>query len=235
VAAFNEQYLREYLQLVQSRADDLTDPSAVQRTISAQQAFAQKWKQQDFIKISRESLQLARMWGLNGYDENLCESVETQYAQRIERHAQTLTQKYSGAPKLLEEAMDYYRALGSDNKNVDAQLASVRAQALKLGDDANSKQRYTLAAEYYEAAGDSAKAQAVRTKQQQLGMQEMQPSIDAARRQAEEIQKQFGDPAKPQTMREQAEAARKSIQQQQAASKQANKKGAAELEKELGL
>jgi hypothetical protein len=234
-AAFNEQYLREYVQLIQSRADDLTDPAALQRTISAQQAFAQKWKQQEYMKSSREALQLMRMWGLNGGNEALQRSALAQVAQRAEQHAQTLLQKYSGAPQSFEDAENFIHFLDLEPAKEQARIATLRTQAIKLGDEANAKQRYTLAADYYQVAGDSAKAQATRTKQNQLAMQKMQPSIDAAKRQAEELQKQFSDPAKVQAMSEQAEAARKSLQQQQAASKQGNKKSAAELEKELGL
>jgi hypothetical protein len=236
IAAFKEQYLRDYVQLIQTRADDPTDASAVQRTISSHQAFAQKWQEQDPMKDSRKALELMRDWGRNnGGNEALQKLMETQVKQRAEQHAQLLPQKYSGAPKLLEDASDFIHLLDLERAKEEARVTAVRAQAMKLGDDANAKQRYTLAADYYQVAGDSAKAQATRTKQNQLAMQKMQPSIDAAKRQAEELQKQFSDPAKVQAMREQAEAARRSLQQQQAASKQANKKSAAELEKELGL
>ncbi len=69
----------------------------------------------------------------------------------------------------------------------------------------------------------------------------MQPSIDQARKQAEEIQKQFSDPAKVEEMKRQAAAAAKAIQEQKdspatkAARKEANRKSAEDLEKELGL
>ena len=63
----------------------------------------------------------------------------------------------------------------------------------------------------------------------------MQPSIDQARKHAEEMAKEYSDPAKVEAMRKQAEAARKQMQDQQAASKANNKKAADDLEKELGL
>jgi hypothetical protein len=219
LAAFDEQYVRDYVQLIQARADDLTDAAAIQRTISAQQAFVQKWQQQDPLKSSREELRTMRSWGLNSGDEQLAKQAEAVFAQRTEQHAQVLAQKYSSAPKMLEEAMSFVSMQDGQPAKHEARLASLKAQALRLGDDALAKKRYTLAAEYYDAAGDSAKAQAVRDKQSQLAMQKMQPSIDEAQRQAAELQRQFSDPATIQALREQAEAARKNLQQQQAASK----------------
>ena len=234
-AAFNENYLREYVQLIQARPDDPTDGAALQRTASAQQSFARKWQQQDPVKSSRAALQSMRMWGLNGGDERLAKQAEAAYVQRADQHAQLLVQKYSGAPKLLEDAMDFITMQSLEQAKTDARVASIKAHAMKLADEANASKRYLLATEYYDVAGETAKAQATREKQSQLARQKMQPSIDQLPRQAAELQKQYGDPAKVQAMREQAEAARKNIQQQQAASKAANKKGADDLEKQLGL
>jgi hypothetical protein len=233
--AFNEQYLRDYVAFIQARADDTTDAAALQRTISAQQAFVQKWQDQDLVKTSREEIQRLRMWGLNSQDEQYAKTVATKVSQLVEIRATSLRTKFYGAPKLLEDAKSYYHLLGSENSKLDGQLAAIRSQAAKLGDEANGKKRYTLAAEYYEAAGDEVKAQAVRDRQQQLAMQKMQPAIDQARKQAEAIQKQYSDPAKVEEMKKQAEAARKAIQADQASSKAKNKKSAEDLEKELGL
>ena len=66
-------------------------------------------------------------------------------------------------------------------------------------------------------------------------MAAMQPSIDEMKRQAEQLRAQYSDPAKVKAMQEQARAMQATIKQEQAAAKQANKKSAAELEKELGL
>ena len=234
-AAFNEAYLREYVQLIQSRADDVTDAAAVQRMASAHQAFAQKWQQDDPLKSSRDALQAMRMWGLNGGDERLAKQAEAAFTQRADQHAQLLAQKYSGAPKLLDDAMTFITMQSLEQSKTDARIRAIRAQATKLGDDASAKKRYVLAAEYYDVADERTKAEAARQKQSEVAMQKMQPQIDAAQRQAAEMQKELSDPAKVQAMREQAEAARKAMQQQQASSKAANKKAAADLEKELGL
>jgi hypothetical protein len=118
---------------------------------------------------------------------------------------------------------------------VEPKLSAVRAQALKLADEANAKSRYTLAAAYYDVADARDKAEAVREHGRQVAMQKAQPSIDQMRKQAEAIQQQFSDPAKVAEMKKQAEAARKALQEQQAGAKANNKKAAADLEKELGL
>ena len=237
VVAFNEQYLRDVVQTTQARADDMTDSAALQRTMTSQQALAQKWQQKDLMKQSRQELELMRQWGSIANDAAFEKSADAQVTQRIEQHVQLLTQKYSGAPQLLDDAMDFVRILHLDPVKEEPRIAGLKSQASKLGDDADAKQRYTLAVDYYQVAGNDAKSDAVRAKRDQLAMQKMQPGIDAAKRQAEEMQKQFGDPAKVQAMRDQAEAARKSLQQrqQQGATKQANRKSAEELEKELGL
>lgn len=240
-AAFNEEYLREYVQVVQSTPSDTTDAAAMQRALAAHQALAQKWKGEDPIKASREALGRLRFWGIRARDPEFAKTVLARTSQLVEQRASTLRQKYSGAPKLLEHAMDYYHVLGTEDSKARAEIAATKAQALKLGDEANAKQRLALAADYYSAAGQSEKAQAARDRQQQLAMQKMQPAIDQARKQQEELAKQFGDPAKVEEMRKQAAAAAKAMQEHQgsaaaqAARKEANRKSADDLEKELGL
>jgi hypothetical protein len=239
--AFNEEYLREYVQASQSRPNDPTDAAGMQRSVGIHQAFAQKWKGEDLLKTSRETLSNLRFWGIKSRDPQYAKTVLTRVSQLVEQRASTLRQKYSAAPKLLEDAIDYYHVLGSEDSKARAEIVATRAQALKLGDEANAKQRLGLAAEYYSAADQREKAQAARDRNQQLAMQKMQPQIDAARKQQEEMQKQFGDPAKVEEMRKQAAAAAKAIQEQQdtpaqkAARKEANRKSAEDLEKELGL
>lgn len=233
--AWNEQYLREYVQLIQSRPDDVLDSSAMQRFGASQQAFAQKWRDADPLKTSRRALDSMKMWGMTGSDDKHHQATQARFEQLVEQRATSLRTKFYGAPKLLEDAMDYYRARNSDEAQLNGELRAIRSQALQLADQANDKQRYLLASEYYNVAGDSAKAEAARTRQQQLAMQKMQPAMDEARKQAEELQKQFGDPAQVAAMRQQAEAARKSLQQQQQQAQKRNKQSADELEKELGL
>jgi hypothetical protein len=234
-AAFNEQYLREYVQVAQSAPDDQTDAAAVQRYIGAHQAFAQKWKNEDLMKVSRDTLNNLQYWGYNSQDPQYANTVATQVARLVEIRATSLRTKFYAAPKLLEDAQDYYRVLGSENTKLKGQLAAVRSQASQLGDEANAKQRYALAVAYYKAADEDAKAKAVEERQRALAMQKMQPSIDQARKQAEAIQKEYSDPAKVAAMKQQAEAARQAMQADQAASKAKNKKAADDLEKELGL
>ncbi len=145
-------------------------------------------------------------------DAQYSKTVATRIAQLVEMRATSLRTKFHGAPKLLDAAMDYYRVLGSENTKLEGQLAAIRAQALKLGDEASAKSRLMLASSYYEVAGASDKAQAARDRSQQASMQAMQPQIDAARQQAEAMAAQYGDPAKVEEMKRQAEAMRKALE-----------------------
>lgn len=185
-AAFNEAYLREYVQLIQSRADDVTDAAGIQRIVSANQAFAQKWQQDDPMKGSRAELQQMRMWGLNSGDERLARQAEAVFTQRADQHAQRLVQKYSGAPQLLDDAMAFITMQSLEQSRTDARVAAIKAQAAKLADEASAQKRFALAAEYYDVAGESAKAEAARQKQNQRAMQKMQPQIDASQKRAAE-------------------------------------------------
>jgi hypothetical protein len=240
-AAFNEQFLREYVQTVQSMPNDPTDAAAMQRSLAVHQTFAQKWKGEDLVKTSRDTLRDLRFWGIKSRDPQFAKTVLTRTSQLVEQRASVLRQKYNAAPKLLEDAIDYYHVLGTEDAKARSAIVATRGEALKLGDEANAKQRLALAAEYYEAADQREKAQAARDRNHQLMAQKMQPSMDQARKQAEEMQKQFGDPAKVEEMKKQAAAAAKAMQEQQgspaaqAARKEANRKSADDLEKELGL
>lgn len=235
-AAFNEEYLREYVQLIQSQPDDTGDFAALQRTGDAQTAFAKKWPNQDPMKTSRDALQDMRMWGMNGNDDELRKSMNTRVTSLVEQRATLLRDKFFNAPRLLGDAMEFYRVLGSE-AGVGSKIAAIRSQAKQLAADADAKQRYGLAAEYYGVAGDSPAANAARQKQQQYAMQRMQPSIDAAQKQAEELQKQFSDPKAVEAMRKQALEAQAAIQAQRKQQQKNGdkKKSAEELEKELGM
>lgn len=236
-ASFNEEFLRDFVQAAQAQPDDPTDASQLQRMISSQQAFNQKWKGVEFVKNSRDALDTLRMWGYTVRDPKLSASIAAKVVQLSEQRATTLRQKYFGAPDLLNEAMSYYRIPGADeNPKVEQQIAGVKAQALKLGDEANAKNRYTLAAAYYDVADARSKAEAVRERGKQAAMRKMQPSIDEMQKQADALAKEYSDPAKVAEMQRQAQAASKAIQaQQQSGAKANNKKAAADLEKELGL
>jgi len=234
-ANFNEDFLRDYVQIAQSRPDDATDAAALQRMISAQQAFLNKWKRDDFLKTSRDALDTLRTWANVVEDKALSANVSAKVALISEQHATTLRQKYFGSPQLLSDAMDYYRLPVSDNSLVENKLGAVRAQAMKLGDEANAKNRYELAGAYYQVADADDKADAVRERGRQVAMKKMQPSIDQMRKQADAMAKEYSDPAKIAEMQKQAQAAQKAAQAQQAGAKAANQKGAADLEKELGL
>jgi len=207
---FSEQYLREYVQLIESQPEPSTNMGAVQSAVEAHQAFARKWPEQtgeDAFRASRDALTALRRWAGVTRDADLSRSAERAFVERIEAHVALLTQRYSGAPKLLEAAMDYARM-----RTDEVQVAKIKSQAAKLGDQAGSKGRYQLAADFYSVADRSDQAQAMRDRQRQVAMQNMQPSIEAVRRQAEQLRGQF-DPAAVKAMQAQAEAMRRSLQQ----------------------
>jgi hypothetical protein len=232
--AFNEAQLREYVELIQSRPENVLDSEALARWTTAQQAYARKWNDADPTKASRDALFALRMWGLNGNDDDLRASVEKRWALLIEQRATTLRTAFHRAPQLLEDAMEYYRLLGDDHPDLDGKLAAIRSQAHDLAEQAQAQQRYTLAADYYGVAGEDTKAEAARALLQQSEMRELQPSIDEARRQADALAERFGDPAQVDAMRQQAEAARRNLAQQ-APSVESRRKSAEDLERELGL
>jgi hypothetical protein len=65
-------------------------------------------------------------------------------------------------------------------------------------------------------------------------MAKLQPQMDAARRNAEALAKQFGDPAAVEAMRQQAEAAKAALARQKEQGRK-NQAGNDALAKELGL
>ncbi|MFL6575789.1 MAG: hypothetical protein ACJ8MR_04190 [Povalibacter sp.] len=239
VSLFNEDFLRAYVQRIQARPDDATDMAAVQAYASAQQAFAQKWSKfttEAPLKGSLRALELVQTWATATNDRTLGEKIEAQRNQRLQQRATTLVKNYSGAPDLLEAAIDYQMAVRSENDaGKQTQVAAIKTQAGQLGDAANAKQRYELAVEYYDLADQDAKAQATRDTQQKLAMAKMQPQMDQAQKYADQLKKEYSDPAKVQAMREQALAMQKSLQEQQKANAKTNAKKADDLEKELGL
>jgi hypothetical protein len=236
--AYNEQYLADYVKLIRNMPIDPIDMAATQRAAAAQNEFVQKWHGRELVEESHDSLEMMRRWADVTDDAALQKSTLALAAQRADQHAQILVQKYSGAPALLDKAIAFVPLTGADEGKANARIASIKAQAVKLGDDANARSSYLLAIQYYKVGGDEAKADATEAKASQLMKQKLQPTLDKAQAQAEELKKQFSDPAKVQAMREQAEAAKKAIQQQQAQSatqSASRKKSTDDLEKELGL
>lgn len=237
--AFNEEYLRGVVQRIATRPEDPTDFAATQAWANAQQPFVQKWSKfpgGDPLKASRDSLGLARTWAHAAADQAEGDKLLAQRNQRIEQRVATLTKSYAGAPELLAAAIDYQGDfLTEDPTAKEKRMDTIRMQAGQLGDTANGKQRYALAADYYSVAGQDEKAQAARDAMQKLAMAKMQPQIDQAQQQAERIKQEYSDPAKVQAMKDQALAMQKRLQEQQKANAKTNAKKADDLESELGL
>lgn len=233
-AAFNEQYLREYVELIQTRPEDTTDQAAVQRYGAQLQAFHQRWPN-DPLAASRAALDLAHAWSAATNNRSLADKLAAKRRERLEQRVLTLTRSFQRAPEFLDAAIDYQMSVPIEDDAKQARVTSIRNQAAQLGDKAMSQQRLGLAAEYYGVARLDAKAERAREQQREAAMAKMQPSIDAMRKQAEELQKAFSDPQKVQEMQAQARAAQQAMQARQQANAKNNAKQADELEKELGL
>jgi hypothetical protein len=232
-AAFDEKYLQALVNLAKTMPEDPTDAAAVARAQQAAVDAARRWPN-DPLKTSRSLLQLARDWSVR-MPEPEHASLEAQTRARLEQRAATLTTAYSGAPKALEAAIDYHgMATFGDPAQFEPRAAKVKAQAMQLGGAAERANRFGLASEYYDVAGESDRADAARDKQRRLAMAKMQPQIDAAQRQAEAIAKRFGDPAQVEAMKRQAEAAKAAMEQQKAQGKKSQANNDA-FARELGM
>jgi hypothetical protein len=256
-AAFNdsEEYLRERVAVIQARPEDGADFQASYAWSQQRLApFAQKWPDNP-LKKSRDELDRLAAW--SSLDEgiyvattgNLLTDVALmKRAQaRAEERAAALEQRYSGAPKSLEDAIAYYEFAYSRLPNAtdeqdrlrtaqgDARIRQVKAQSMKLGDAANAQGRLVLAHDYYEAAGDSAKAMAAQAKYDQLARQKLQPAIDEATKQGQALAAGFGSPAQIEAMKKQAQEAARAMKAQPPPNKTDRAKKADDLSKELGL
>jgi hypothetical protein len=232
--AFNEQNLRDYVELVQLQPDDPMDQVAMQRFLTSQQSFHQRWPN-DLLKESREALSLAHAWSSATSDRALGDKIAARRRERLEQRVVTITRAFHRAPKLLDAAIDYQMSMHIEESVKQSRAASIRSQAASLGDQAISQKRFGLATEYYRVARLDNKADAAQEQQRQIAMAKMQPSIDQMRKQAEQMQKDFSDPAKVKAMQEQAREMQKAMQAQQQANAKTRAKNADDLENELGL
>lgn len=232
-SAFDERYLQQLVASAQQLPNDPTDSAALARLQAQQAELTRRWPQ-DPLKASRDLLQLARDWA-NRLPEAESTALEVQTRARYEQRADTLASKYAAAPRALEEAMDYHRAATFGERTVlDPRLGKLRKQAAQLGAAAEQAGKLELAAQYYDVAEEDARAAAAREKQRALAMAKLQPQMDAARRDAEALAKQFGDPAALEAMRQQAEAAKAALARQKEQGRK-NQAGNDALAKELGL
>ena len=230
-ALFSDAYVRDYEAMMRERHALPADMSSYTKLQASQQSFNTKWPD-DRIKQSRDTLATARDWVHRWLPADAASKAAAQKIQaRAVQRGDLLAQKFSGAPEVLESAMQYYRFA-----QLDPKVAAVKTQAGQLGAKAEAQGALRLAAKYYDAAGDDKRAQSADARAQAQAQAAMQPTIDAMQKQAAEMQKAYSDPAKVEEMkrraREQQEQLRK---QQQSGAAEKNKKSAEELEKELGM
>ena len=178
-----------------------------------------------------------------GYGSACAIRASTQVFERFSR----LTTVYSGAPALLKAAKGYHDVgltigwgtFNSSGKLEQAQsdtqraVDQIKAQAVRLGDEADARGRFTLAMAYYDAAENEAKLLASQKRLEQVAMKQLQPDIDALSK----VAANMSDPATIAAMKKQAEAARSAAaaMQKQKPTAKDSAKSASDLEKELGL
>jgi hypothetical protein len=191
----NDEYLSDYVRVVQARPDDPTDAAALQAAASLQRLFVQKWPG-DQLKESHAAIDLARSWAAVVNDETQRVTFEAQYRQRIEQRVALLTKSFSGAPALLETATDYLQSSSFEDKDRAGRIVAVRTLAARLGDAAIAKQRFSLAADYYDVAGQDRKADAARERMQQLAMNKVAQQQLAAKqlnaKKTDDLSKELG-------------------------------------------
>jgi hypothetical protein len=230
-AAFDANYLKERVALARSLPETV-DMAAQMAAAERERAFLQKWPDEP-LKKSLGELAILRQWQRVEPNPAVQTSIDAQLLKRAEERAATLVASYSGAPEFLEAAKDYALAV-QHLKPAEPRIASIKATANKLGDEAEGKSQFALAASYFRVADERDKTEAVQKRQGQLAMQKMQPDIDAAKRTAEAMRAQYGDPAKVEAMRKQAQAMQAAMQAQRPSAERA-KQDAGDLQKELGL
>lgn len=234
-AAFQDAYLQKRVALVHSRPEDPLDVAGQQQYLARARALAAQFPQ-DPLGKSRDSLELVQSWASKSANAGEPEAFARRVQERAQIRVTALTQKYAADPQLLEAATDYVSYLPGDSSARDARVVAIKAQAEKLGDAAAGKQQLMLAAEYYGVAGADAKAQRANEQLQALAQSRMQPSMDAARKNAEAMAAQFADPAKRAELQRQAQEMQRQMQES-AASKQtpAAKQSQDDLAKQLGM
>lgn len=224
--AFDEQYLKDSVQRIQSRPEATADMSAY--TVSQQReiAFAQKWPT-DLLKTGASELTLVHEYAYITHDENLRAALLKQRSQRFAQRAQTLAQNYSGAPELLTTAIDFQVSAteGETEAMRATRIDPIKKLALQLGDGAAAKQRYLLAADYYKAADERAKADAAKEQHRLLDMQHTKPDMAAMTQQAEAMKKSMSNPETIRALKAQAEAMRKLLQADPAAARRVSADG----------
>jgi hypothetical protein len=234
--AFDEAYLSEHVRIAQATPDDPTDFAATQRLNDRYKALFAKWPN-DLMGEAIRAIELVQRWSAVAVDPTQSAVIDGRRAKRIEERVSILTQRYSGAPKLLELAIDYAKRL-PDSSAAEARVRAVKAQAVKLGEAAEKAQRLPLAAEYYSIGEARDRQQAVSAKLQARMQAKLAPQIEKAKRNAEALQRDLSDPARVEEMRRQAEAAQRAIAQSRTDAQknsEARKKTTDDLEKDLGL
>jgi hypothetical protein len=231
--AFDEAWYAKYLQMLAAQPENPGDVVAAQEYSGRLRALY-AGRDTDPLEQPVRVLSQLQQWEFQVVDEDIARKLARQRQERVEARVALLTQKYAGAPKLLELAINYLDYFG-DDAGREARAQKVRRQAEGLGDAAMKAGRLQLATEYFGVAQAEAKQEAARERLQAQAMQQAQPGIEDMKRMAEAIRAQTADPAKMAELQRQAQELQRQLEaarQQQAAG---SSKGADELAAELGL
>lgn len=230
--AFDEAWYAKYLQM--QAAQPAPGDVVAAREYSGRLQALYAGRDTDPLEQPVRVLSQLQQWEFQVVDEDIARKLARQRQERVEARIALLTQKYAGAPKLLELAINYLDYFGDDDGR-EARVQKVRRQAEGLGDAAMKAGRLQLATEYFGVAQAEAKQGAARERLQAQAMQQAQPGIEDMKRMAEAIRAQAADPAKMAELQRQAQELQRQLEaarQQQAAG---SSKGADELAAELGL
>jgi hypothetical protein len=200
---FDESYLRAVVELEGRKAAAASDIAGMSAAAAAHQQLAQRWPE-DPLEASRAALRSARTWASRDTDASRSRGLETRIDLRYADRANALVRGYSAAPALLEAAMDYFRESVPDATLVESDLAGVRQLALRLAEQSAAAGKDLAAADYYDVAGETDKAELARERQGQMAQQAMAPQLEAAQRQALELARAYATP-------EQAEALQRQV------------------------
>lgn len=232
-AAFDEDWLRQYMSLIRERPESPVDFVALQQYGTRMQAL-NAGRQVDPLREPLARLGVARAWESAVRDPAASAMLAKQRAARASARALVLTRHYADAPALLELAVDYLGQAEDDADARELRVQRIRRQAENLGDAAVKQQRFQLAIDYYDVAGADAKADQARAGQQTLAQATMRPAIESMQRDAMAMAAQFADPKMIAELQRQAQEAQEAMRPQASAGGFSSA-GADELARELGL
>ncbi|MBZ0220499.1 MAG: hypothetical protein K8I01_08735 [Candidatus Methylomirabilis sp.] len=226
--ALDEDYLGEYQAVLNARPKVPTlDEDVLKEGQASEKAFRRKWKT-DRIEESLKLLSEAHSWFVVAPPDARKEAISELGKRRIMR-GELITERYHGAPGLLEKAAQYFRAAGDEKR-----IKEVRTKAKVLGDQAMQKGHFLDAKDYYKLAEDSAGEAKADAGIKEAEERQAAKAAGAGASQIEELKRFYGDPEKAKEMQRSAEEMQKRMLKDSRQRKQFQQEQD-DLERELGL